>query len=185
MSRAAESDMTKSLTTVSDLLRCPATGESLQLEEGQLVSASGRNRYTTSTSGIPLFAQEFCSAEGRVQQRHYDRVAASYLENLTYPHTQEYNHYLDEVLLNAVKDATFDNVAEICCGRGEAFQILGTRIGHGVGIDVSLAMLEAARRGFDSAKFTLFRVMRRCYHWQMTASIVFLCWGEFTTSLTD
>jgi SAM-dependent methyltransferase len=36
--------------------------------------------------------------------------------------------------------------AELCCGRGEALRLLQSRIPVGVGIDVSTAMLQAARR---------------------------------------
>jgi ubiquinone/menaquinone biosynthesis C-methylase UbiE len=96
--------------------------------------------------GIPLFAEQFCSDEGRAQQAHYDRIAAAYVENLHYPHTQEYMAYLDQALLDVVAADGLGTVAEICCGRGEAFQLLGDRIGRGIGIDVSVSMLRSALR---------------------------------------
>jgi SAM-dependent methyltransferase len=37
-------------------------------------------------------------------------------------------------------------MAEICCGRGEAFQLLGDRVTRGIGVDVSAGILEAAVR---------------------------------------
>src|SRR5262245_44525145 len=128
------------------LLRCPASGEPLHREGAALVSASGRHRYRITPSGIPLFAEDECSAEGRVQQKHYDRVAPTYLENLAYPHTQEYTRYLDRALLDRVGASTLGTVAEICCGRGEAFHLLGDRIERGIGVDVSAGILDAAAR---------------------------------------
>ena len=61
--------------TVLDLLRCPESGEALQERGGVLVSASGRNSYTITASGVPLFAEQFLSAEARTQAEHYDRIA--------------------------------------------------------------------------------------------------------------
>jgi ubiquinone/menaquinone biosynthesis C-methylase UbiE len=126
------------------LLRCPATGEPLQATDGELVA--GDRRYAVTPSGIPLFAAEFCSADARVQQAHYDRIADAYVTNLGYPHTQEYAAYLDRALLEAIPVSRLGAVAEICCGRGEAFPLLPDRIDRGVGVDISVTMLEAARR---------------------------------------
>src|SRR3954469_21629708 len=52
--------------------------------------------------------------------------------------------YLDRALLQAVDPTSLVSVAEICCGRGEALHLFGNRIARGVGVDVSVAMLEAA-----------------------------------------
>lgn len=128
------------------LLRCPASGERLHREGSALVSQSGRNTYRINPSGIPLFAEQDCSPEGRAQQQHYDRVAPTYLQNLAYPHTQEYTRYLDQAVLEHVGRAELGTVAEVCCGRGEAFHLLGERIARGIGVDVSAAILEAAAR---------------------------------------
>ena len=130
-----------------DLLRCPVTGETLEPDdEGGLVSEFTRSRYSVSDQGIPLFADEFCSDEAQSQQAHYDRVAEAYAANLAYPHTEEYMNYLDRVFLKVLGERELGTVAEICCGRGEAFRLLGDRIERGLGIDVSLAMLEQASR---------------------------------------
>jgi SAM-dependent methyltransferase len=126
------------------LLRCPATGAALQAKDGALVA--GDRRYEVTASGIPLFAAEFCSADARVQQAHYDRIADAYVTNLGYPHTQEYAAYLDRALLGAIATPRLGAVAEICCGRGEAFPLVADRIDRGVGVDISVTMLEAARR---------------------------------------
>jgi SAM-dependent methyltransferase len=53
--------------------------------------------------------------------------------------------YLDHELRTVVDDRALGTVAEICCGRGEAFQLLGSKIGRGVGVDVSIAMLKMAQ----------------------------------------
>jgi len=130
-----------------DLLRCPVTHSDLALEGDALVSHSpeGDSRYRVDPSGIPLFAEQFCSADARAQEAHYDGVAAAYVKNLGYAHTQEYMRFLDQALLEVVDQAGLATVAEICCGRGEAFALLGPKIGRGVGVDVSLSMLKAAR----------------------------------------
>lgn len=136
------------------LLRCPASGERLHREGSALVSQSGTHRYRIDSSGIPLFAEVEFSTEGRAQQQHYDRVASAYLENLAYPHTREYTRYLDQALQDEVGRAELGTVAEICCGRGEAFHLLGDRIERGIGVDVSVAMLEAAARESSDAAFS-------------------------------
>jgi len=127
------------------LLQCPVSGESLQNTGGSIVSQSGRYRYMISADGIPVMADEFCSDDGRVQREHYDRVAAAYMANLGYAHTIEYNRYIDSALTSAIPAGSLGAVAEICCGRGEAFRFLGDRVERGVGLDVSLNMLRAAR----------------------------------------
>jgi ubiquinone/menaquinone biosynthesis C-methylase UbiE len=127
-----------------DVLRCPQTRERLVRRGGELVTVSEANRYPVNGEGIPLFAEQFCSDEGRAQQAHYDRIAEAYVENLHYPHTQEYMAYLDQALLDVVAADNLGTVAEICCGRGEAFQLIGDRIGRGIGIDVSVSMLRSA-----------------------------------------
>lgn len=132
-----------------DLLRCPRTGAALTREGDALVTPDG-TRYAISPEGIPLFAEQFLSDAGRVQQAHYDRVAATYVENLGYPHTQEYMAYLDEALLDRVDRGDLGTVAEICCGRGEAFHLVGADVKRGVGVDVSLAMLKNAVREHNS-----------------------------------
>lgn len=134
-----------------DYLICPLTHESLRREGDWLITTSGRNRYPKSASGIPLFAAEHCSTDARQQQKHYDRVAASYLENLAYPHTEEYLRYLDDALLEVIGEGSLGTIAEICCGRGEAFRLIKGRISHGIGVDVSLAMLEVARQDLNSS----------------------------------
>src|SRR5262245_34320211 len=84
---------------VLGMLRCPSSGDRLRVEGNDLVGESGQHRYRVTSSGIPLFAEAFCSPEARQQQRHYDRIAERYLANLSYPHTEEYSLSLDRALL--------------------------------------------------------------------------------------
>lgn len=128
------------------LLRDPVDGTRLRLEPGALVSDGTSRRFPIAPGGIPLFAEAFRSAEGRVQQEHYDAIAAKYVANLGYPHTETYTAHLDRALLDAVGDRALGTVAEICCGSGEAFKLLGPKIGVGLGVDLSLNMLQAGRR---------------------------------------
>ena len=51
------------------------SGERLLRTGAELVTESGSHRYAVTASGIPLFAERFISADGRVQQSHYDKVA--------------------------------------------------------------------------------------------------------------
>lgn len=134
-----------SLDSGLEMLRCPVTGEGLHREGDRLVTRSGRTSYAISVSGVPLFAEKFCSPEARAQQKHYDRVAKDYLENLAYPHTQEYMDFIYRVIREEVGAFPLGAAAEICCGQGEAFALLGDRVRAGIGVDISLAMLEAAQ----------------------------------------
>jgi ubiquinone/menaquinone biosynthesis C-methylase UbiE len=134
-----------------DLLRCPATGTMLHPVGAMLLNEDATTRYTLNGSGIPLFAAEHMSADARIQQAHYERIAAAYTANLGYPHTQEYSAYLDRALLDSITPAGLDDVAEICCGRGEALHLVAGRFRRGVGVDISIAMLEAARREHPQA----------------------------------
>lgn len=138
-----------------DLLRCPISGLMLEQRGAALITTDGKHHYRVTNEGIALFAQEFCSEDARAQQQHYDRVADAYVTNLAYPHTEEYLAFLDRVLLDVVDASRLGSVAEICCGRGEAFELLGDRIGRGVGVDISVAMLKAASATTDSARHCL------------------------------
>lgn len=137
-----------------EVLCCPATNEKLSYSDGSLLNSSGTQKYKINLSyNIPLFAENFCSVEGKKQQDHYDKVADPYLKNLGYPHTQEYTQYLDKILFNLLEYSNLGLCAEICCGRGEAFSLLQDRINNGIGLDVSLSMLEAAASSLPSKFF--------------------------------
>ena len=138
-----------------EMLRCPKSRGKLRCAGDSLESEDGKQRYRVTASSIPLFAESACSDDGLVQQKHYDSVADNYLANLEYPHTQVYNDYLDQALLSAAADASMDNVAELCCGQGDAFRLFSHRIKHGIGVDVSLNMLEAARADLDQKRVLL------------------------------
>src|SRR5690349_6710367 len=120
------------------LLRCPRSGGALALEDGVLVAPGTDYRYAISPSGIPLLADGVLSRDGEAQRDHYDEVAASYLTNLTYPHTREYMAYLDRALLGVAGAGSLGSLgttAEICCGAGEGLHLFGSRIEIGVGVD--------------------------------------------------
>lgn len=137
----------------ADLLRCPVTQERLHLHDDRLVAGSGERTYRIDELGIPLFAETAISEAGKAQQRHYDRVAQSYVTNLGYPHTQEYLAYLDEHLRAVIGRRSLGVTAELCCGRGEAAHLLGSDMVSYVGVDVSSRMLAAARRDLPSPRF--------------------------------
>ncbi len=135
------------------LLRCPLTGSTLRQIGNALVNEDGSRRYAIAANGIPLFAADSSSADALAQQAHYDTIAAAYVANLHYPHTEEYLAYLDRALLAIVGTAKLGTVAEICCGRGEAFALLGERVTRGIGVDISLSMLDAAVRHNAAERF--------------------------------
>lgn len=139
-----------------DLLRCPVTGSALERHGDALVPLNGDKKiaYRLDPSGIPLFAEQFCSAEARVQQAHYEKVAAAYVANLRYLHTEAYIAFLDEALVGVIDGAALDTVAEICCGRGEALQLLQGRVTRGIGVDISPSMLKAAQSEHAGRPFT-------------------------------
>src|SRR5262245_22217673 len=107
------------------MLRCPVSRQPLHQDGNELVSEDARHRYPIDDLGIPYFAQAFCSAEGKVQEQHFDRIAESYIEHLRYPHTIEYTTYLDNALLAALPREGLGITAELCCGRGEALRLVG------------------------------------------------------------
>jgi uncharacterized protein YbaR (Trm112 family) len=135
-----------------DLLCCPVTHKPLRVDGPDLVADDG-HRYRIDGSGVPLFAETGLSTDADRQREHYQRIAASYVENINYPHTEEYNAYLDRVFLDAFTGLALETVAELCCGQGEAATLLGPRVGRGIGVDISPAMLEAAVRGHADSRF--------------------------------
>lgn len=127
-----------------ELLRCPESGEPLQRQGDALVSASGKQSYPLHGGAIPLFAEQPETRDALRQMEHYDAIASAYITNLGYPHTLEYNGYLDRVFLEVLGDRPLGRTAELCCGDGEALGLIGNRTSVSVGVDISLAMLEAA-----------------------------------------
>lgn len=125
-------------------LRCPETGEALRREGDELVSVSGKQRYPLHAGRIPLFAEAPESEAAARQQAHYEGIAAAYIENLGYPHTQAYQEEMDRIFLEELGEGRLGAAAELCCGRGEALGLLEGRIDAGLGVDISVSMLEAA-----------------------------------------
>ncbi|HEX3943013.1 MAG TPA: class I SAM-dependent methyltransferase [Rhizomicrobium sp.] len=104
---------------------------------------------------MPLFAAQFSTEEAQAQGEHYDTIADAYVRNLSYPHTQEYMDFLDQVLAEAVGRSSLGTAAEICCGRGESFVLFGDRMERGVGVDMSVSMLKSALRLHPGPHLTL------------------------------
>jgi ubiquinone/menaquinone biosynthesis C-methylase UbiE len=138
------SDAREALNEWLSILRAPKSLTELSLRGDTLISKAGES-FPITRSGIPLFAQVPLTADARAQQQHYERIAAAYFENLSYPHTEAYMGVLDEAM-NAVVPERVGASAEICCGRGEAMELYGTRMTCGIGVDISLSMLEAAKQ---------------------------------------
>jgi SAM-dependent methyltransferase len=132
-----------------DLLRCPISRTRLSLEDYSLVSADRSRRYPLNPAGIPLFSESFLSSEADAQRSHYDKITAAYTANLDYPHTQEYLAYLDHAMLAVIGDDDLGTLAELCCGRGEALTLLGSRIRRYIGVDVSENMLNSTLQMHD------------------------------------
>jgi len=137
------------LESFLDVLRCPRSGERLIIENTTLATMDGRQRYRLSGTGIPMFADNLVSPEAETQRRHYDNIAAAYTANLGYPHTREYLAYLDQAMLETVGQGGLGTVAELCCGRGEALILFGSRMRRYIGIDVSENMLRSALKDQD------------------------------------
>lgn len=137
-------------------LCCPNSHQALHKVRDQLVSADGVYRYASSSTGIPLFAESFLSANAERQRTHYDKVAAKYVENLSYPHTMEYLKYLDRMFLDQIGNANLSDVAEICCGHGELLTLLARNDICGIGVDVSSNMLEFACEKHKESKNFIF-----------------------------
>jgi len=128
-----------------DKLRCPLSGQSLKNHDAFLTTEDGLHSYRVTSSGIPLFAEQRCSADAKRQQEHYEKVATQYIDNLGYPHTQEYMGYLDRVFIEEISASDLSGAAEICCGQGELLGLFNVENVSGVGVDISLSMLESAK----------------------------------------
>jgi SAM-dependent methyltransferase len=132
-----------SLESFLDILRCPRSGQRLVIENETLVTMDGRQRYRLAHARIPMFAEDFVSREAETQRHHYNKIAVAYTANLEYPHTRAYLAYLDQAVLEAVGQDALGTVAELCCGRGEALNLFGSRVRRYIGIDVSERMLQS------------------------------------------
>lgn len=138
-------------------LQDPKSGQGLVAEADRFMTPDGEEVCPISEQGIPLFAKAFCSNDAERQQAHYDTVSKAYIENLTYPHTQVYTDFMDRLFLDRLASKDLGDVAEICCGRGEALRLLldqeDVQVKSGLGIDISTNMLKAARAEFSDERF--------------------------------
>ncbi|MAZ66607.1 MAG: methyltransferase type 11 [Kangiellaceae bacterium] len=140
------------LTQILHLICSPRTKQPLKIESGSLVTGNDgdhEERYPISPSGIPLFAQQPESASSQEQQKHYDKIAKTYIANLGYPHTQEYSRYLDNCLSQELQSEGLGVMAELCCGTGEAITLFQGKFDLAIGIDISINMLETAKSNLE------------------------------------
>lgn len=133
-------------------LRCPSTDAPLEVDEIGLVAAGQAHRYAVDGCGVPLFAERPASDDAKVQQAHYDEIATAYTANLGYPHTEEYMAYLNRKLNDVIGNRPLGMLAELCCGRGEAIQLLATKYDAAIGVDISQKMLDIGRVETSSRK---------------------------------
>jgi ubiquinone/menaquinone biosynthesis C-methylase UbiE len=92
---------------------------------------------------------EQISEASLLQQNHYDKIYEKYAENLQLDQTREYTSYMDKKLLSFLDTRPLGNIAEICCGEGEAIKLLIDRTNIAIGVDISLKMLEKASENFS------------------------------------
>ncbi len=130
----------------------PGTGEQVVEKHGKFVREK-TNTHIEERNGILVFCALPQSSHSTQQQAHYDKIATAYVNNLNYPHTQEYTGYLDEAFLSETENQDMGVCAEICCGRGEALTLLQSRVRDGIGIDLSINMLLEARKQLPEARF--------------------------------
>lgn len=134
-------------------LRCPISHQKINLFNNSLVTEDNSHKYKISPEGIPLFAEEELTESAKIQQSHYDKIASEYVRNLGFPHTQEYQGYLDRVLKDSITDSSLKIVGEICCGAGEVGRLFEDKVESVIGFDVSLNMLRTARQNLDDSRF--------------------------------
>lgn len=132
----------------------PVDLSELRAVNGGLESRGGR-KYISDGEGIFLFASEYLNSDSLAQMEHFDKVSENYVANLEYPHTIEYNKYLDREFKSIVKTAQPQQyVAEICCGHGEFLMLYPNEPIIGVGVDISTKMLAQAKKsGADNFEY--------------------------------
>ena len=155
-------------------LSCPVTHQSLIQNKGRMVSADGTASYGIDDHGIPVFADEGLISDDAARQRaHYDKVAAQYVTNLGYPHTQEYMDYLDREFESEFDPRDLCEAVEICCGHGELLDLCGNEV-------------KAGRPGMVTKGISfLFKAMQQKCRCVMGPFKVPLCLEAFITFRTE
>ncbi|WP_415715114.1 class I SAM-dependent methyltransferase [Maridesulfovibrio sp.] len=134
---------------VLSLLQCPTTKKQFVQNGRSVVSSDGAVSYPLTDSGIISFAKSDFSSDALIQEDHYNKVAKDYVVNLGYPHTQAYLAYMDEVFKEVANLNEHVVAAEICCGAGECVSIFDEYVKCGIGIDISMQMLENAAKKYS------------------------------------
>jgi SAM-dependent methyltransferase len=149
MSEGSQETSVETKMISDDLLAklvCPTSHHPLRVDGHDLVCTGCSATYEFDEAGIPIFAGDDVASLDAVKQRdHYDRVAAQYVVNLGYPHTQEYMEYLDREFTAEFNPADLCEAVEICCGHGELLELCADQTKLGVGIDISSAMLRSGK----------------------------------------
>lgn len=133
-----------SVNEILPVLVSPEGRKSLQHDAGSLVTLDGAHSYRIDQYGIPQFAETQNTEEVARQQTHYNNIAQVYVANLGYPHTKEYLAYLDRCLFDVMGTECLGDMAELCCGHGEAIELLKGQYRRAFGVDISPAMLRVA-----------------------------------------
>ena len=131
------------------IIRCPVSKQSLNLSVNKLVSKDKKYKYLISNKKIPIFFEEELVNDTSIQKDHYNKIYNSFIENLSYPHTIEYNNYLDKKLVEMLSNNHYEFFAEICCGTAEGLKLFDKNYKNGIGVDISIKMLNSA---FNSKK---------------------------------
>jgi ubiquinone/menaquinone biosynthesis C-methylase UbiE len=103
-------------------------------------------------NGVLKTSQDAVCEDSQIQMRHYNSIYEEYSNALTLPHAEEYMRYMDDKLVSCVAKDYLGDVAEICCGTGEALKLFTPKIDRGVGIDISQKMLELAVKNNNQEK---------------------------------
>ncbi len=96
-----------------------------------------------------ISGDEQISEASLLQQKHYDKIYKEYVGNLQLDQTREYTRYMDKKLLSFLDTRPLGDIAEICCGEGEAIKLLIDKTNTAIGVDISLRMLEKASENFS------------------------------------
>lgn len=126
-------------------LQCPRTKESLKINKhlNCLCTTISKKCYKINKMSVALFDPTCQQGDAKIQKNHYENISKAYIDNLEYIHTKEYSKYFDEVLLKIAKKNRLGNMAEVCCGRGEAMLLFQNQYKNAVGVDISEVMLNS------------------------------------------
>lgn len=127
-----------------EIIRCPVSKQSLRLFNNKLISQNKKYKYVITNEKIPVFFKDEIDSDTSIQKDHYNKIYKKFLENLSYPHTIEYCDYLDKKLVQILDNKKYQFFAEICCGAAEGLKLFNKNYKNGIGVDISIKMLNNA-----------------------------------------